>query len=209
MVMKVLSGLEGKEPTRRGDYVREKDFYEYTKREFGDRFIRHSCVSCPRLENIFRDFLRMIKPKVVLELGTYRGTSTAVLAHYASEKVIAVDMVPRLEILEFWRATGVIQKIEYYIVENDEDKKDLVGHLDSDFDFAFIDDDHTFEGVSLSFGLAEKCGRVLFHDYFNDYLKIAGIGDWGEAEPGVKRFVDALPKDEVTIREPFAYWRRK
>ena len=62
-------------------------------------------------------------------------------------------------------------------------------------DFAFVDGDHKYNEIALDFELVKKCGRVLFHDYGMDHL------------PDVTDFVDTLPRREVTIDRPFAYWQ--
>ena len=62
------------------------------------------------------------------------------------------------------------------------------------FDFAFIDGDHTGDRPAKDFELVKKCGRVLFHD---------------RTREAVKAVIDALPKDEVEIMGGFAYWERK
>jgi hypothetical protein len=67
------------------------------------------------------------------------------------------------------------------------------------FDFAFIDGDHTFEGVKNDFSLVSKCGRVLFHDY--DTPK-------GSVNP-VRKFIDTLDKNKIEARKDFALWTNK
>ena len=53
-----------------------------------------------------------------------------------------------------------------------------------------------FEELKLKHEKKKKNSRHYFHDY---YLKSAGV----------KKFVDELPKDELTFFDPFVYWEKK
>ena len=168
---------------------------------------RHSCISSPKYEEIFRSFLRGKKIKRAVEIGTYQGTSTAVLSYYA-DRVLTVDIYRCYEAQKLWLNAGCLDKMDYYRIESDEDKALLLKQ--QDFDFAFIDGNHR-EGVNLDFKLTSKCGRVLFHDYFHDSWKLPDtmVASGSKPSPWINKLVDSLPKEEVTIREPFAYWEKK
>lgn len=186
--------------------IGENGFFESTKEEFGLRQVRFSCISDKNNEELFRSFLKDKDIKTCLEIGTFFGTSAALLAYY-SDKVVTMDVVFYNEPCRLWADCGVVPKIDYYLIENDDDKKYLINQMK--FDFAFVDGGH-LEGVNLDFELVKKCGRVLFHDYYTDYTQMpklmldSGLGP----TPHVKNLVDSLPKEEVTIVQPFAYWER-
>lgn len=157
-------------------------------------------------EQWLRWFLKIINPKVAVEIGTWRGVMTALLAHYVREKVYTLDIRDYPETNFIWSYFGVEDKIKYVLVPSEKRKKNFLASLD--FDFAFIDGNHTYEGVSNDFVCVKKCGRVLFHDYFKEAKSIDSDPD-NEEKVGTKKFVDTLPQDEVQVFEPFAYWEKK
>jgi predicted O-methyltransferase YrrM len=106
--------------------------------------------------------------------------------------VLTVDIHDNALTNEVWNYFGVAPKIKCYVVGGNEAKRLLIDT--KAFDFAFIDGDHTYEGVKFDFDLVKHCGNVLFHDY--DFSLC----------PGVKQFIDQLPSNEVEIRKPFALW---
>ena len=135
-----------------------------------------------------------------LEIGTYRGCSTAAIAQYV-ERVTTIDLlhgyVERdggFDRLAFWESLG-LRNIAFVQVTDDAEKALAVSALD--FDFAFIDGGHDAESVRRDFEMVKRCGRVLFHDYD------------ASGRPGrhhVYDFVNELPADEVEIMGDFALW---
>ena len=182
------------------DIVGDADFAEKVFPEFGGRVIRGSASGVykvngqmVRTESIFRKFLSDVHIDMVVEIGTWRGLSTAILAHYAN-KVVTIDINAYQVSWGLWLYAGGESKIMPVVIESEDEKRQICEGLD--FDFAFIDGEHKYDNVKIDFECVEKCGRVLFHDYSYDSF------------PGVKRFVDELPENELTIIEPFAYWER-
>jgi hypothetical protein len=160
--------------------------------EKGDKFV----IVC--YENRFREFFKNRKISHAVEIGTKYGLSSLIMAYYVP-RVTTIDIVPRTEPLELWQYfnnTG--RKITYAVVENNEEKKTYLE--DKDFDFAFIDGDHGYEEVKFDFDTVKRCGRVLFHDYGT------AQNMW---KKGVVKLVNELPKDEVEIKQPFAYWEKR
>jgi len=191
-----------------------KDFYKKIKEEFGQRYIRCSCIADKTTEDIFCEFLSRKKIVNALEIGTWFGVSSMVLSHYA-DKVFTIDIQWRPEPGLLWATFGVADKINRYERDSEKQKADIVDHLD--FDFAFVDGNHRYDGVKADFELVKRCGRVLFHDYYDHTDTIPGIDFKTAIDNGkdpdtfgeVKRFIDELPKDEVSIMKPFALWERK
>lgn len=177
------------------------DYFEQVKAEFGMRYLRGTAVGFHNpdtsvlysTEKIFREFLGSRDIKRAVEIGTWRGVSTALIAHYA-QQVTTVDITYYPEAMPVWMYFGIQKKIEYVVVENNEAKKQLLDRMD--FDFAFIDGNHSHDEVAYDFELVRKCGRVLFHDY--------GIAHC----MGVMDFVNHLPNEELIIKRPFAYWEK-
>ena len=189
------------------DEVNDKDiiasnmYYEQVRQEFGMRYMRGTAVVFHNvesnllysMEHVIRSFLKNNKIEHAVEIGTWRGVSTALLAHYA-DKVTTIDIAYHPEALPLWYYFGVKDKIKYIVVENNAAKKNLIDGLD--FDFAFVDGNHNFSEVAFDYECVKKCGRILFHDYGVEHL------------PDVTDFVDRLTKENVTIRAPFAYWKK-
>jgi predicted O-methyltransferase YrrM len=136
----------------------------------------------------------------VLEIGTYRGITAALMAQYVGH-VTTIDLSHGkmqwddqiFDRHKLWSALGA-KNIKLQLVDNDAHKAALVPTLD--FDFAYIDGDHTYRGVSLDFDLVRRCGAVLFHD----------------CSPGtpVEKLVATLPQEQVTITDNiFAFWQCK
>jgi hypothetical protein len=191
------------------DKVGESGYFERIVKELGFFQVRYSCISCPEHEEIFRSFLRGKKIEHAVEIGTFFGTATAVLAHYA-DRTTTIDIRRYFEAARLWLNMGVLKKITHYIIsEAIEDKIALLNSLN--FDFAFIDGNHR-KGAVWDYELVKKCGRVLFHDYFHKTDKMPEImtnTDGFKPSPWILEMVDSLPKEEVTIKEPFAYWEKR
>ncbi len=176
--------------------VGEGGYYGAVKHYYGMNHLRRSILNATEDEYKFRQMLQKSKYpiKCALEIGTFKGTGTALMAHYA-KKVITIDKFNFVDKYAFWMEFDVYQKIFSYIIEDEEDKKKLIDTLD--FDFAFIDGDHTEEGIRSDLACVKRCGRVLFHDYYDD-----------EAQ-GIVPVVNELAKtDRVINNMPFAYWER-
>ncbi len=107
----------------------------------------------------FRTVCKVLKIKVAVEIGTFHGATAAYMAQYA-DKVYTFD-VRNLYDLATWKSLGLADKIEFHLIKDREEIKEIL--KDIEFDFAFIDDDHT-KAVVDSFNLVKRCGRVLFHD---------------------------------------------
>ena len=183
--------------------VGDGGFFGSVQYYYGYNHIHRSAIASPEQESQLRYLLRKKPIKLAVETGTYNGTTTALLAHYA-EKVVTIDVKNYIDKFPFWIDYGVYDKIESYVVENDDDKRELLSRID--FDFAFLDGDHSKRGVRNDFEYAKKCGHIIFHDYYEEGSKYDG----GAAhKQGIVDVVDSLPTDEVIIARPFARWEKK
>jgi hypothetical protein len=131
-----------------------------------------------------------------LEIGTYHGITAVVLSQYFDEVIcISVDDDPsKLLKYDIVEHLG-IDNIVFHDVARNRDKRKLIADLE--FDFAFSDGDHTND-TEYDFALVERCGRVLFHEFW-------------PLQPAVWNLVNRLPRNEVTraAHDCFAYWERK
>ena len=179
-------------------------YYYHILNMFGRMGVHRSILVSFEDETIFRLILDVNKPKVFLEIGTAAGVSALIASDYS--KVITIDKYDFPTKYILWNSFGVSDKIQPLLTPTEEEKKATIDKLD--FDLAFIDAVHTYEGVKADFELVKRCGKVLFHDYMFPGSEFERNGHWGDVVCGVKKFVDELPKDEVIIREPFAFWKK-
>lgn len=166
------------------------NFTRQLRKEFGRNILYWSALQYWWGERILRKFLSQRPIGAAVDLGTSKGVTAALIAHYA-DRVYTLDREEFLIANCLWDRFGVRDKIKFIQVPTNEYKADVLSTLD--FDFAFIDDQHDYEGAKIGFEATKKCGRVLFHDYCNEWI-------------GVKKFVDTLPKEEITVRNRFACW---
>ena len=105
----------------------------------------------------------MIRPRRVLEIGTYTGYSALCFAEGLIEdgKVITIDVNEELEDLvrEYISKAGMENKIEYHIA----DATQLIPRLDDEFDIVFIDADkkNYCNYYDLVFDKVKKGGYII------------------------------------------------
>ena len=139
-------------------------------------------------QEIFEYFLKKNKIEVAVEIGTMNGAGAKLLSKYAN-RVYTLDIVSKEHLISILPKNVTIIQIK-----DNLEKKVFLESMN--FDFAFVDGDHTELGVLLDFECVKKCGRVLFHDYrVGDNTKWSGPRE-AIRELGIK----------VEVREPFAYW---
>ena len=182
------------------DIITEAQITPVVKEQFGLKYLHGSSLvnevyedvsySMTSIESKFRNFLRDKDIDHALELGTHFGTGSLLLAHYAYS-LRTVDVIPYTEPLDLWAYFGVHKKIEFAVALTPEARLKYINR--TDFDFAHIDTNVNYATTKRDFEEVKKCGRVLFHDLAHDYNK---------------KFVAKLPKKEVTIDYPFAYWEK-
>lgn len=131
----------------------EKEYPQYLTKKFEFSAVDNM--------DLFKSILETYKPKKIIEIGTYMGISTVVMASVA-DKVFTFDISEVQESKEIWRRFGLIDKIEPFIGTQKEIDEKI--SLIDDADFAFIDGDNGYNHVKHDFELVKKTGKVLFHD---------------------------------------------
>jgi predicted O-methyltransferase YrrM len=126
-------------------------------------------------------YVKGIKPKIVMEIGTARGGTLFLFSRVVPEDavIISVDLYggeygggyPWWKI-PLYRSFAMRKQIIHLIREDSHDEntlqkvKILLG--DKQVDFLFIDGDHTYEGVKRDFELysqiVKEGGAIAFHD---------------------------------------------
>lgn len=155
---------------------------------FGIGVFRRSSV----LEGI-NDFVRAhsFAGKRCVEIGTRNGLTAIVLARYFGE-VVTVDVEPSAKKHEIAAFLGV-ENIRFIDVRDNDEKAAVIRGLD--FDAAYVDGDHARD-TATDFSLVERCGRVLFDEY------------WAPQQPVVE-LVDALRRrGTVVTARKLALWTR-
>jgi hypothetical protein len=157
-----------------------------------------------RLQSAYGDLEQaldiVIKEPIVhaIEIGNYQGLSTAVLAKYA-KRVFTFDVCTRNQEYN-WNILGVRDKINMFIGPQELIDYEInyyfkiewpKGNVKTNFNFAFIDGDHTYEGIKHDFKMLKFTKRILFHDY--------AIG------PYVLNFCNEIGAKQVGELN-FAYW---
>jgi 2-polyprenyl-3-methyl-5-hydroxy-6-metoxy-1,4-benzoquinol methylase len=127
--------------------------------------------------------LSLLKPELSIEVGTAQGGSLHRIAEHSRE-VHSFDIVP--EVAELGER---FPNVEFHIGDSATLLPEVLGQLadsGSHVDFAFVDGDHTAEGVERNARAlleADACGQtvIVFHDAANDDVR-AGIDALGLAD---------------------------
>jgi len=124
-------------------------------------------------------FSKMLRPRSVLEIGTYMGYSALCLAEGLAEggKVITLDVNEETNAIarDFWSRAGFDDRIEPHLGQADG----IIADLDTEFDLVFIDADK--ENYSNYFDLVfpkMKVGGLIIAD------NVLWSGDVLNAEKG-------------------------
>lgn len=125
-----------------------------------------------------------------VEIGTWKGLTALVLSRYFRE-VVSVDIVPDPERERIAACAGVVN-VRFVTVADNAEKARVIDGLQ--FDAAYIDGDHARD-TAVDFATVERCGTVLFHEYW-------------EAQPSVWHLVNALRSAGAVVNAgKLALWR--
>lgn len=127
--------------------------------------------------------------KRCVEIGTYKGLTAVVLSRYF-EEVVTLDILPDDDKRAIAESTGR-RNIRFIDVRDNAEKAKIVNGLE--FDAAYVDGDHAHD-TETDFSLVERCGRVLFHEYW-------------PAQPPVWNLVNRLRfRGSVETEDKLALW---
>jgi hypothetical protein len=133
--------------------------------------------------------LKTLRPKVSLEIGTYRGGSLQVLSRY-SEDVVSIDIDPATAS----NLRGMFPNVAFRTGDSRDILPDIVREInasDQEVGFVLIDGDHSDEGVrrdvNAVLGLNPRCPMVIvIHDSFHPPCRAGMLAaDWA-ASPNVQ-----------------------
>jgi len=161
----------------------------------------HSAIyrsSCIEAHDNFKAVMQElnIQPKIIVELGTFKGLATALLASI-SDKVYTFDIKKQAIAEPLWELLKVRDKIAYTIVNSTVD----IGHYLKKHkiypDFVFADGPHRhYSDVMKIFNMFKNLGakRILFDD---------ANSQW----PGTLQVAEEIEAKIYDNR--FAYWEAK
>jgi hypothetical protein len=149
--------------------------------------------------DVLSDFMRNLNPAPVdvIEIGTFIGVGSAVLASYC-RSVFTFDITYR-NAHHVWDELYLTDRISAFAGEQ-KFIDDVINQLrctkDFDINFAFIDGMHKLKNVRHDFKQVKFCKRVLFHD--------AHI-------PEIRGFIDEIGGQIIESKEEvkFGYWEDK
>lgn len=157
-------------------------------RRFGDGAFRRTAA-----HNGLAEFVRTsgFSGRHCVEIGSFRGL-TAVILSGQFGFVTSIDIVNEPMKHRIVEHLGV-GNVRFRHIRGNREKVGVLG--DMDFDAAYVDGNHV--DARFDFGLVERCGRVMFHEYW-------------PAKPPVWGLVNGLRDrgDRVTVFRNFALWER-
>jgi predicted O-methyltransferase YrrM len=168
-----------------------------------DKINLHFASSFTDLEKALDIVLKGDKPPIqdMIEIGTFNGLSTAIFTYYA-QRIFTFDICQR-NAEYVWNSLNIRDRINSFVstqenidIEINYFIKELMYIHDkaTNFNFAFVDGDHTREGIEHDFNLVKFTKRVLFHDY--------------DTVPEVYGFCNEIGAKQVG-NLPYAYWEEK
>lgn len=178
--------------------------------KYGYNIIRRSALNLPNGAEDLVMFMNRKPVNIAIEIGTLKGVTSALMSLHCN-KLFTFDLLyGQLEKIkdtadwvdtpirtEIWKYLGVYNKIWFQPIKCNNSKERHIKMI-GDFDFAFIDGDHSYEGVKFDFDLVKHCGRVLFHDY--------------DKAPGkkcpVRDFINTIKEGKIETTKDYAYWTR-
>lgn len=169
------------------DHVHADPQFAAVFKRFGaDAFRRSSAVE-PAFETLIK--AGGFRGKRCVEIGTFNGITALVLSRYF-EEVVSIDIFPHTLKHALMEFCGV-KNVRFVDAKDNAEKAKVIAALD--FDAAYVDGDHQND-TATDFALLERCGRVLFHEY------------WEQQKP-VWDLVNSLRgRGTVQVEGKFALW---
>ena len=143
-------------------------------------------------------FSKMIRPKRILEIGTYTGYSAICLAEGLAEggKLITIDLNEELEdmVLDYVKRSGFEEKVEFKI----GNAMELIPQMDEDWDLVFIDADkeNYSNYLDLIFDKLKPGGYVIADNVLWSGKVVKEAQDKDEETQALKEFNTKVQNDD-------------
>jgi caffeoyl-CoA O-methyltransferase len=153
-------------PDNIADYIEahtagESDLLKKINRETHAKILKPRMLSGQLQGRYLSMISHLLKPKSILEIGTYTGYSAICLAEGLAEdgKLITIDINEELEtrVRDYFEQAGLSKKVEYRI----GNALTIIPTLEQQFDLVFID--------------ADKENYSRYYDLIFDKVKVGGI----------------------------------
>lgn len=154
---------------------------------FGAEAFRRSSAWEPEFETIIK--AQKFGGRRCVEIGTYSGMTAFVLARYFDE-VVSLDIFPHTGKHTYAKHLGV-KNVKFIDIKDNAEKAKIIEGLE--FDAAYVDGDHG--DAQTDFDLVKRCGRVLFHEYWEQQRPVWDLVNGLRAVGG-----------KVEVEGKFALW---
>ena len=187
---------------KEGEMKKRNLFTNKVIASFGEDILERSVLLPNNPEGYLAELIEKIKPKRILEIGTFNGVTTAFLAQFPFvEKVITIDIRKYNDVEKIWKIIKVRntnievkRKISRLLIKGDDEKPSFIDKY-KPYDLILIDGDHKYNKVKYDFELTKSFPYILFHDYGSN--------------PEVTNFINGL-KGVISKRPDlkFALWKK-
>lgn len=176
----------------------ESDLLKQLNRDAHVNLLRPRMLSGHLQGKMLRMFCRMLRPKYILEIGTYTAYATLCLAEGAADdaEIHTIEVNDELEdfILKHLHKTKLRDKIHLHI----GDAMEIIPRIDCVFDLVFIDANkrHYIEYYNLIFDKVRSGGLIIADNTLWDG-KVLDIPKASDKQTiGILDFNDMLAKDD-------------
>lgn len=176
----------------------EGDLLKQLNRDAHVNLLKPRMLSGHLQGRMLKMFCRMMRPKYILELGTYTAYATLCLAEGASDdaEIHTIEVNDELEdfILKYLHKTKLKDKIHLHL----GDAMEIIPQIDRMFDLVFIDANkrHYIEYYNLIFDKVRSGGLIIADNTLWDghVLEVAKPSD--KQTIGIQEFNDLIAKDD-------------
>lgn len=195
----------------------EPDLLKKMNRDVHVNLLRPRMLSGHLQGRTLKMFCQMIKPKSVLEIGTYAGYSALCIAEALADDAVlhTIEINDELEdfIRNYFEQSCFSEKIKLYI----GDAFDILPDMQDEFDMVFIDGDKRYywEYFELVFSKLKKGGFVLADNTLWDSKVVEEIKNTDEQTKGILKFNEQIALDKrvekviLPLRDGISIIRKK